>query len=95
MLSPNTNPIDRLSLSDHSILQISSCVQSRLGYLIDGFRIDGCTTGVTLWGRVSTYYSKQLVQEYVKEQCGIAIVINNIEVELPDTGCVRCTESLR
>ena len=93
MLSPNTNPNDRLNLSENSIQQISSCVQNRLGYLIDGFRIDDCTTGVTLWGRVSTYYSKQLVQEVVKEQCGIAIVINNIEVELSDTGCVRCRES--
>ena len=93
MLSPNTSPIDRLNLSENSIQQISSCAQNRLGYLIDGFRIDECTTGVTLWGRVSTYYSKQLVQEVVKEQCGITIVINKIEVDLPEAGCVRCRES--
>lgn len=93
MLSPNTKPIDRLNLRETSIQQVSSCVQNRLGYLIDGFRIDDCTTSVTLWGRVSTYYSKQLVQEIVKEQCGITIVINYIEVDLPDTGCVRCRES--
>jgi hypothetical protein len=93
MLSPNTNPIARLNLSENSIQQISSCVQNRLGYLIDGFRIDDCTTGVTLWGRVSTYYSKQLAQEVVKEQCGNTIVINHIEVDLPGPGCVRCRES--
>ncbi len=93
MLSPNTNPIDQLNLNENLIQQISSCVQNRLGYLIDGFRIDECTTGVTLWGRVSTYYSKQQVQEVVKKQCGITIVINNIEVDLPETGCVSCRES--
>lgn len=55
-------------------------LQTRLGHQLHDFRLVSQANGLVLYGRVSTYYGKQIAQHVAMEVSGLEIAANQIEI---------------
>ena len=60
--------------------KIESAVQVRTGGRIRGLQVRVCDGGIVISGRVSTYYTKQLVTHAAMDASDELLVTNDVEV---------------
>jgi hypothetical protein len=75
-MSPHVRPESSEWLKE----TIEKFVQSRTGGMIRELRVDVNERDVVLWGRTSTYYSKQLATHAALDATAHVSVTNEIEV---------------
>jgi osmotically-inducible protein OsmY len=71
---------DAIAHDDKLVCRVAAALQPRLGTDVRDLRIISQINGLVLYGRVSTFYGKQIAQEVAREVTGMEIAANQIEV---------------